>query len=140
MISVSNISRTSIDSATWEPFLEGEEQIGEVDWLCQREDETGALFAGLWRHRPEEHPDGVPYRVAGSETFHVLEGACELTLKNGEAIRLQAGDSVTFADGFEATWRTIEPFLKFFVVAVYPPDDGNPDVASEEADHGAHHH
>jgi uncharacterized cupin superfamily protein len=131
MISISNVSHTSIDRATWEPFLEDGNQLGEVHWLCQREDETGVLLAGLWRHRPDEHPDGMPYRVMGSETFHVLEGSCELTLKSGEEIRLQPGDSVTFPDAFEATWRTTKPFMKFFVVAAYPPADGNRTAAGE---------
>jgi uncharacterized cupin superfamily protein len=64
----------------------------------------------------------MPYRVAGSETFQVLEGSCELTAADGDVMSLRSGDSVAFSDGFEARWQTTEPFMKFFVVTGPPAD------------------
>jgi hypothetical protein len=31
-------------------------------------------YAGLWRHRPEDAPEGGPYNTSGSETVYILRG------------------------------------------------------------------
>lgn len=102
----------------WEPFLPGgEEEVGKVSWLRQTQDEKGVLFAGLWKHLPEMHPDGMPYGVEGNETFYVIEGRAELTNSNGDTILLEKGNSYSFKDGYVGTWKTLEPFMKFFIVS-----------------------
>lgn len=102
----------------WEPFLHGDEEIGKVSWLRQTQDENRVLFAGLWKHLPEMHPDGMPYGVEGNETFYVIEGKAELTDSNGNTILLVKGNSYSFKDGYVGTWKTLEPFTKFFIVSL----------------------
>jgi uncharacterized protein len=108
---------TTVDASTWERFQAAPDvTIGEVHWLTVKERENGTLATGLWRIGPEEGAE-IPYAVAGSETFHVLEGEAELETPDGEWISLTPGTVVSFPDGFTATWRTRSPFKKFFVVA-----------------------
>jgi uncharacterized cupin superfamily protein len=108
---------TTVDASTWERFQAAPDvTIGEVHWLTVKERENGTLATGLWRIGPEEGAE-IPYAVAGSETFHVLEGEAELETPDGERISLTPGTVVSFPDGFTATWRTRSPFKKFFVVA-----------------------
>jgi uncharacterized cupin superfamily protein len=99
----------------WERLDDGI-SAGEVHWLRRSEPDDPLLSSGLWRHIPEEDTAALPYRVAGSETMYVVEGAAKLTLTDGSVIWLQPGTIASFADGFEAQWRTLEPFMKFFVV------------------------
>ncbi len=108
-----HISPVLIDE--WE-FVDDGCSAGEVHWLRRSGPDEPMLSTGLWRHLPDGHPEGLPYRVAGSETLYVIDGAAELTLPDGSTIWLQEGYLASFGDGFEATWRTKEPFMKFFVV------------------------
>jgi uncharacterized cupin superfamily protein len=99
----------------WE-FVDGGESAGEVHWLRRSGPGEPLLSAGLWRHLPEEHPHGLPYKVEGSESIYVIDGMAELTLPDGSIMWLQEGYLASFGDGFEAIWKTKEPFMKFFVV------------------------
>lgn len=103
-------------SDNWEPFVHEGHTVGEVRWLVQEARENGVLVAGLWRIDPESGAE-FPYSVAGSETIHVLEGEAILEDEGGETIRLEPGVIVSLSDGYKATWRTLSPFKKFFVVA-----------------------
>ncbi len=89
---------------------------GEFHWLRRSGLGEPPMSAGLWRHLPEENPKGFSYEVFGSETLYVIDGAAELTLPDDSVFWLQEGYLASFADGFKATWRTVEPFMKFFVV------------------------
>ena len=110
-------ARTTVDADSWEPFEPAPGvRIGEVHWLTVNERANGRLAAGLWRIGPDEGAE-IPYAVAGSETFHVLEGEAELETPDGTRIALTPGTVVSLPDGFTATWRTRSPFKKFFVVA-----------------------
>jgi uncharacterized protein len=104
---------------SWQPFVREDGTVsGEVQWLrASAAGESPALYTGLWRHQPDEEPEGAPYAVSGSETFLLIDGAIELVLPDGTSMRIDKGDIVSFPDGFTATWFTLEPVLKFFVVA-----------------------
>jgi uncharacterized cupin superfamily protein len=115
-MTISAIPHATVDPETWEPFVVQGQAVGEVHWLVQAQRPQGVLAAGIWRIGPEEGAE-LPYAVAGSETIHVLEGEAELETSAGEKIRLTSGDVVSLPDGFTATWRTLSPFKKFFVVA-----------------------
>ena len=65
---------------------------------------------------PRRTRSGFTYEVSGSETLYVIDGAAQLTLPDDSVIWLQEGYLASFAEGFEARWRTVEPFMKFFVV------------------------
>lgn len=107
------ISPVLIDE--WE-FIDDGCNAGEVHWLRRSDPKEPLLSAGLWRHLPDGRPEGLPYHVVGSETLYVIDGAAELTLPDGSTLWLQEGYLASFKDGFKATWRTKEPFMKFFVV------------------------
>ncbi|MGJ9385933.1 cupin domain-containing protein [Salipaludibacillus sp. CF4.18] len=101
----------------WEPFMVGEAKVGMVSWLRQSQSEDGVVFAGLWKHTPEEHPNGMPYGAESNETFYVIEGKAEITDTNGNTILLERGNSYSLKQGYEGTWKTIEAFKKFFIVS-----------------------
>ncbi|WP_101845034.1 cupin domain-containing protein [Halobacillus sp. Marseille-P3879] len=107
----------SKNTEEWEPFIVEGNEIGQVSWLRQTQDENGVLAAGLWRHLPEEHPVGMPYGVAGNETFYVVSGEAEVVTDKGEKVELKEGNSYSFTDGFAGTWTTKKAFVKFFIVS-----------------------
>jgi uncharacterized cupin superfamily protein len=113
-ISTATVSTNAED--VWEPFVLDGQQVGEVRWIAQDVRPQGPLAVGLWRIDPEAGAD-LPYAVAGSETIHVLEGEAELEQADGTTIPLTPGVIITLPDGFTATWRTLSPFKKLFVVA-----------------------
>ena len=115
-MTISSVPRATVDPEAWEPFVVQGREIGEVHWLVQNSRPHGVLAAGMWLIHAEGGVE-LPYAVAGSETFQVLEGDAELETPAGERIRLTRGDVVSFPDGFTATWRTLSDFKKFFVVA-----------------------
>ncbi|MFI1468916.1 hypothetical protein [Streptomyces wuyuanensis] len=106
---------------SWEQVVEDGRRMGQVDWLLQSE--SGPV-AGLWKVDTAKGAE-LPYRVTGSDSFHVIEGEAELESPSGDRIELVPGGiysfpdgfTATFPDGFTATWRTRSPFLTFFVIA-----------------------
>ncbi|MET1154629.1 cupin domain-containing protein, partial [Arthrobacter sp.] len=104
---------SSVTAESWEPHVENGQPFGQVHWL--RAEGEGGPLAGLWRVDAAEGAD-LPYRVTGSDTFHVLEGEAELETPDGNRIKLVTGGIYSFPDGFTATWRTRVPFKKFFVI------------------------
>ncbi|SNS23709.1 Monoamine oxidase [Geodermatophilus saharensis] len=115
-MTTSTVAQATVTPETWEPFVVQGQKLGEVHWLVQSQRPQGVLAAGIWRIGPVEGAE-LPYAVAGSETIHVLEGEAELETSDGAKIRLTPGNVVSLPDGFTATWRTLSPFKKFFVVA-----------------------
>ena len=69
-----------MSAESWEPLIEDGREAGQVHWLIQAD---GGRMAGLWRIRTEGS-DEIPYRVTGSDTFHVIEGETELETPGGE--------------------------------------------------------
>jgi uncharacterized cupin superfamily protein len=115
-INTVDIFQLSQNALQWEPHLIEGEESGQVALLRQTEEERGMVVAGLWKHTSGENPNGIPFNVAGSESFHVINGEAELNLENGEILKIEAGNSYSFAAGFSGNWKTITPFSKFFVI------------------------
>lgn len=113
MTKADSVVSSSVSAESWEPLVEDGREMGQVHWLLQAE--KGPV-AELWGAGTEEGAE-LPYRVTGSDSFHVIEGEAELETPDGEKIELIAGGIYSFPDGFTATWRTRSPFLKFFVIA-----------------------
>lgn len=114
-------STTALTSATdaderWEPFVHEGVQVGEVHWLSQEMRDSGPVVSGLWRISAEAGAE-LPYAVAGTEMFQVLEGEAVLEQVDGTSIELVPGVIISLPDGYTATWRTSSDFKKFFVVA-----------------------
>lgn len=82
----------SNETNNWEPFIVEGSQCGEVAWLRLSE----SVSTGFWRHKPEDHPDGMPYGVATNETFIVLEGEAEVTTVNGDKFLVKSGNPILF--------------------------------------------
>ncbi len=113
MTKTADVVSSSVTAEAWEPLIEDGRELGEVHWLRQGE---GGPVAGLWRVSVEEGAE-IPYKVTGTDSFHVIKGEAELETPDGERIELTAGGIYSFPDGFTATWRTRSPFMKFFVIA-----------------------
>jgi uncharacterized cupin superfamily protein len=116
-----NSTTTALTSTTdadegWEPFIHEGVEVGEVHWLSQETRGDGPVVSGLWRISAEAGA-ALPYAVAGTEIFHVLEGEAVLEQPDGTSIKLVPGVVISLPDGYTATWRTLSDFKKFFVVA-----------------------
>lgn len=118
MSTTSHSSISTIDAdQRWEPFVHDGVQVGEVHWLSQEvRDNGGVVVSGLWRIDAEAGKE-LPYAVAGTEVFHVLEGEAVLEQPDGTTVSLVPGVVISLPDGYTATWRTRRDFKKFFVVA-----------------------
>lgn len=112
----STVYELSKNPNKWEAFIVQGLKLGQVSWLRRTNEDNGVLATGLWKHHEEEHPDGMPYGVEGSETFHVIKGEAEIETEKGEKIVLKEGNSYSFTDGFLGTWKTKGEFIKFFIV------------------------
>lgn len=105
------LSDTATD--TYEPFMVGDKQAGEVHWLTQVNSSGKPTFSGLWRCEPMT----FEYEFPGDEIFQVLEGKLRIELSNRETVDLVEGDIVAFDKGIKSTWTVQESFKKFFVIS-----------------------
>jgi hypothetical protein len=103
----------SVDTTDYEPFLLGDEAIGEVSWIRNGGSEGTILAVGLWRCEPRS----FPYPFGADETIHALDGVLDITLADSTVVTLEKGDIASFAKGTDSTWTVREPFLKLFVVS-----------------------
>ena len=113
MATVKSTPVTNVSAQDYEPFMIGEEQVGEVHWLRTESGGEGVLYAGLWMCEPRD----IPYVFPGDETLQVLEGEVHIEVEGGEAVELEAGDCASFAKGQASTWTITKPFKKFFVIS-----------------------
>lgn len=101
----------SVDVTDYEPFMVGDEAIGEVHWIRNGGAGGTTLAVGLWRCEPRS----FPYPFATDETIHALDGVLEIALADGEVVTLKKGDVASFVKGTQSTWTVREPFAKLFV-------------------------
>jgi uncharacterized cupin superfamily protein len=113
MATVKGIPVTNVSAEDYEPFMIGDEQVGNVHWLRTESGGEGQLYTGLWTCEPRV----IPYTFPGDETFQVLEGEVHIEVESGEAVDLRAGDIASFPKGQNATWTITSPFKKFFVIS-----------------------
>ena len=88
-------------------------QIGEVHWPRDTSGGQGVLFTGLWKAEPES----FDYVFTTDDTFLLLQGSVTVDTDNGESVRVEEGDVVSFVAGTKATWHVHQPSKKFFVVS-----------------------
>ena len=103
--------RTTISNDSYEPFMLGDKQAGEVHWLSQTNSTNEPTFSGLWRCEPMT----FEYEFPGDEYIHVLLGELHIQTKDAD-YDLKQGDIVMFNKGVKSTWTVKSSFKKFFVI------------------------
>lgn len=103
--------RTTISNDSYEPFMLGDKQAGEVQWLSQTNSTNEPTFSGLWRCEPMT----FEYEFPGDEYIHVLSGELHIQTKDGD-YDLKQGDIVMFNKGVKSSWTVKSSFKKFFVI------------------------
>lgn len=98
---------------SYEPFMVGDKQAGEVHWLTQTNSSGQPTYSGLWRCEPMT----FEYEFPGDEIFQVLQGGLLVEISDEEKINLQEGDIVSFNKGIKSTWTIQSSFKKFFVIS-----------------------
>lgn len=106
-------SLSTATAETYEPFVVGDQAIGEVHWIRTQGAEGSTLMVGLWRSEPQT----FPYPFTADETIYALEGELVITLDSGEAVTLRPGDVASFAKGTSSTWTVTKAFKKLFVIS-----------------------
>jgi len=108
-----NYTKSTITTETYEPFMVGDKQAGEVHWLTTTNSSGEATYSGLWRCEPMT----FEYEFPGDEIIHVLQGDLLIEISGQENITLQTGEIASFDKGIKSTWTTQSPFKKFFVIS-----------------------
>lgn len=67
---------------------------------------------GVW----ESTPGSYLRQVAEAELMHILAGRCTFTPEGGEAIAIEAGDTVFFPANTNGRWDMQETLRKVYVV------------------------
>ena len=104
--------KSSVATDSYEPFMVGDKQAGEVHWLGQTNSSGEATYSGLWRCEPMT----FEYEFPGDEYIHVLQGKLLIEFADGDSVTLTAGDITQFDKGIKTTWTIQESFKKFFVI------------------------
>ncbi len=104
--------KSTVSTTTYEPFMVGDKQAGEVHWLTQTNSSGQPSYSGLWRCEPIT----FEYEFPGDEIFQVLQGSLRVELPEGDSVNLQQGDIVSFAKGMKSTWTIQSSFKKFVVI------------------------
>ena len=108
-----NYIKSTTSTESYEPFMVGEKQTGEVHWLTQTNSSGQPTYSGLWRCKPMT----FEYEFPGDEIFQVLQGSLLVEISEGDKVELQEGDIVSFNKGLNSTWTIQSPFKKFFVIS-----------------------
>ena len=105
-------TKSTVSTNTYEAFMVGDKQAGEVHWLTQTNSSGQACYSGLWRCEPMT----FEYEFPGDEIFQVLQGNLQIEI-NGDLVDLKEGDLVSFNKGTKSTWTIQKSFKKFFVIS-----------------------
>ena len=112
-----SVKKSSIGETEYEPFIDGDRQLGEVHWLRQDAAESGVVLAGLWKAEEATTPREFDFPFDYEETIHVLEGSVTIDFPNSPSVTLRAGDLASFTKGTTSVWHVQMPFKKFFVLS-----------------------
>lgn len=112
-MSNNNHSISSISTETYEPFMVGDKQAGEVHWLTTTNSSGAATYSGLWRCDPMT----FEYEFPGDEYIHVLDGSLLIEIPGEENVYLEKGQIAAFDKGMKTTWTIQSAFKKFFVIS-----------------------
>jgi len=105
--------KSTITATDYEPFMNGDEQAGEVHWLGTENSSGQATYTGLWKCDPFT----FEYTFPGDEFIQVLEGKLLIEFADGGSVTLVAGDIASFDKGLKTTWTIQESFKKVFVIS-----------------------
>lgn len=105
-------TKTTASTESYEPFMVGDKQAGEVHWLTQSAASGEVMYSGLWRCEPMT----FEYEFPGDEIFQVLQGSLRVEIINGGTVDLNEGDIVSFDKGVKSRWTVQSTFKKFFVI------------------------
>lgn len=108
-----HIHKSCISTTSYEPFMVGDKQAGEVHWLTQTNSSNQPTYSGLWRCEPMT----FAYEFPGDEIFHVIQGDLLIEIEGENPVQLTAGDIASFSKGLQSTWTIQSPFQKFFVIS-----------------------
>ena len=72
--------------------------------------ELGVTAWPTWAHGIDE----FPWSYAEAETCFILAGEAIVTPDDGEAVRIGAGDLITFPAGMQCRWNITEPVTKHY--------------------------
>lgn len=105
--------KSTISTTAYDPFMLGDEQVGEVHWLTQTNSSGQPTYSGLWCC----DPCTFEYEFPGDEIFHVLQGSLQIAVTGGDTVQVQEGDIAAFNKGQKSVWTIQRPFKKFFVIS-----------------------
>ncbi len=105
--------RSSISTETYEPFMLGDKQAGEVHWLTTTNSSGETTYSGIWRCDPMT----FEYEFPGDEYIQVLDGSLLIEIPGEENVHLLKGDIAAFNKGMKTTWTIQSAFKKFFVIS-----------------------
>ena len=105
--------KSTTSTKSYEPFMVGEKQVGEVHWLTQTNSNGQPTYSGLWRCEPMT----FEYEFPGDEIFQILQGNLQVAISDGDIVDLREGDIVSFNKGLKSTWTIQSSFKKFFVIS-----------------------
>lgn len=106
-------AKSTISTETYEPFMVGDKQAGEVHWLGTTNSSGEATYSGLWRCDPMI----FAYEFPGDEYIQVLDGSLLIETPGKEDVHLEKGDIAVFNKGLKTTWTIQKAFKKFFVIS-----------------------
>ena len=106
-------NKSTISTDTYEPFMVGDKQAGEVHWLGTTNSNGEATYSGLWRCKPLT----FEYEFPGDEFIQVLEGSLLIEIPGKDNVNLEKGDIAVFNKGLKTTWTIQTSFKKFFVIS-----------------------
>ena len=108
-----NYTKSTITTASYEPFMVSDKQAGEVHWLTTTNSSGEATYSGLWRCEPMT----FEYEFPGDEFIQVLDGDLLIEIPGKEDVHLQKGEIAAFNKGLKTTWTIQNSFKKFFVIS-----------------------
>ncbi len=106
-------SISSISTESYEPFMVGDKQAGEVHWLSTTNSSGEVTYSGLWRCEPMS----FEYEFPGDEYIQVLDGNLLIEITGAEDVHLEKGAIAVFNKGMKTTWTIQSSFKKFFVIS-----------------------
>ena len=106
-----NYKRSNTSTETYEPFMLGDKQAGEVHGLSVTNSSDQPTYSGLWRCEPMV----FDYEFPGDEYIYALEGSLLVEAEN-EKYEINKGDIVLFKKGIKSVWTVKTSFKKFFVI------------------------
>jgi uncharacterized protein len=75
---------------------------------------AGPHQTGVWECTPGKFERQLPH----AEVMHILTGACIFTPTGGEALHIQAGDTLFFPAHTTGEWHITETLRKVFFIVV----------------------